>query len=87
MWDELSDVDSDFEGQISIQISRKAGAYRARVDLPERVPAWMDVGALQRRAARAAERMSPKVDLSIVHSQIAQAVQEELGRQRAKVVA
>jgi hypothetical protein len=85
MWDELSDEDNDagFDGQLGIRVSKRAGAYVVRLDLPENVPDWMDVETLTRKANRVVERMG-EVDLSFVHSQASQSVQEELGRQRAK---
>ncbi len=85
MWDESSDVDADFEGQVDMRISKRAGKYVVELDLPENIPDWMDVEALIRRANRVVERMGI-VDLSFVHSQASQSVQEELGRQRAKAV-
>ena len=83
MWDDLNDADSEFEGQLGIRVSKKAGRYVVRLDLPESVPDWMDVDALTMRANRVVERMGA-VELSFVHSQASQSVQEELGRQRAK---
>ncbi len=86
MWDDQSDVDTDFDGQLGIRVSKRAGKYVVQLDLPESVPDWMDVEALSQRVNRVVERMGV-VDLSFVHSQASQSMQEELVRQRAKATA
>lgn len=64
MWDEQSDVDADFDGQLGIRVSKRAGKYVVQLDLPENVPEWMDVEALSRRVNRVVERMGV-VDLKL----------------------
>lgn len=85
VWEEQSDEDQEFEGQILARaVRQKNGPPTIELEA-EGLPSWVDVKALRRRASRAVEGMA-KAPITSINSRLQEAIRDELLRMRAKAL-